>query len=112
MQDRASPLAFGHPAFRRRPVTRRSIRRGMQLWGHVRRSAPLRGPVRRRRAPEEGGASLGAAERPRGRAFSNFGDPLARPVIAVFGDAAGDFIFRQLDHDAGFHDRRRRRIQE
>jgi hypothetical protein len=22
----------------------------MQLWGHVRRSAPLRGPVRRRRA--------------------------------------------------------------
>jgi len=35
----------------------------MQLWGHVRRSAPLRGQVRRQRAQE--GASLGAAERPK-----------------------------------------------
>src|SRR4051812_30707706 len=42
----------------------------MQLWGHVRRSAPLRGAVRRRRAQE--GASLGALARPRGRTFLRF----------------------------------------
>jgi hypothetical protein len=49
------PLAYGRPDnSRTRPVNRRRIRRGMQLWVHVRCCAPLRGAVRRRRVPKRG----------------------------------------------------------
>ena len=60
----------------------------MQLGGHVRRSAPLRGQVRRRRAPR--GASLGAEARPTVRVPTR--QTQFRPLVDVPHDLAAGIV--------------------